>query len=178
MDVRAAQREMREVYANGSLGQATSAAVWLVSAALATWLSVRSAILALVVGGMFIFPITQLILAARGRRVSVSDANPLRPLAPQVAFIVPLVMPLAGAATLYRTTWFYPAFMVIVGAHYLPFAFLYGRRAFLVLGGVLVAAGIGLAFSGVDSFSLGGWLTSGILAAFVIISRGHERPAD
>ena len=32
----------------------------------------------------------------------------------------------AGAAALHRPSWFFPACLVIVGAHYLPFVFLYG----------------------------------------------------
>ena len=170
MQVAEAQREMREVYLDAAPGQAISAGVWLLSAACATWVSTRAAVIALVVGGMFIFPLTQLLLVGMGRRASVSVANPLRELAPQVAFIVPLTMPLAGAAMLHRTSWFYPAFMIIVGAHYLPFSFLYGRRAFLVLATVLVAGGFGLAFAPSAPFATGAWLTAGVLAGFAAIS--------
>ena len=166
MEVAEAQREMRDVYLNGAPGQAVSAAVWLVSALFATWASTRIAVLALVLGGMAIYPLTQLILRLLGRPTSVSEANPLRELAPQVAFIVPLVMPLAGVAMLYRASWFYPAFMVIVGAHYLPFAFLYGRRAFLLLAGLLLFGGFGLAFVPSAPFAVGAWMTASILAIF------------
>lgn len=175
MEVAQAQQEMREVYLNAAPGQAVSAAVWLASASCATWLSVRAGVLALVLGGMFIFPLTQLLLIAIGRRATVSVANPLRELAPQVAFVVPLVMPLAGAAMLHRVTWFYPAFMVIVGAHYLPFAFLYGRRAFLLLAGVLLAGGFGLAFMPAAPFALGAWITTAVLAGFAALSMPRPR---
>jgi hypothetical protein len=171
---------MREVYLNAAPGQAVSAAVWLVSAMSATWISTRAGVLTLVLGGMMIFPLTQLVLVALGRRASVSETNPLRELAPQVAFIVPLVMPLAGAAMLYRESWFYPAFMVIVGAHYLPFAFLYGRRAFLALAGILLAGGFALAFARIGHFSLGAWLTAATLGVFALLSvpRGRaEQPS-
>ncbi len=39
-----------------------------------------------------------------------------------------VTLPLVAAATLYRLGWFYPAFMIVLGAHYFPFAFLYGLR--------------------------------------------------
>ena len=177
MEVADAQREMREVYLNAAPGQGVSAAVWLASAACATWLSVRAAVITLVVGGMFIFPLTQLILVGMGRRPSVSKANPLRELAPQVALVVPFVMPLAGVALLYREAWFYPAFMVIVGAHYLPFAFLYGRRAFLLLAAILMTGGFALAYTPAAPFSLGGWLTAAALAAFALVSMPRRRHA-
>lgn len=37
-------------------------------------------------------------------------------LAVQIAFTVPFSLPLVAAATLYRLNWFYPAFMIGVGA--------------------------------------------------------------
>ncbi len=43
---------------------------------------------------------------------------------------------------LYRLNWFFPALMILVGAHYLPFATLYGMRIFMFLAGILIAAGV------------------------------------
>ena len=93
----------------------------------------------LVVVGAFIFPLTQLVLRAMGRRASLSPGNPLRFLAMQVAFTVPLSLPLVGAATLHHLNWFYPAMMIVVGAHYLPFMFLYGMWQFAILAAALPA---------------------------------------
>ena len=36
--------------------------------------------------------------------------------------------------------------MVIVGAHYLPFVFLYGERLFAVLAAILVCLGVAIIF--------------------------------
>src|SRR5438270_6110858 len=102
MEVSEAQREMREVYLNAGPGQAVAAGVWLASAACATWGSFQSAVLTLVVSGVFIFPLTKLILLLMGGRTSVRKTNPLRPRAPQVAFVAPFLMPLAYPITLYR----------------------------------------------------------------------------
>jgi hypothetical protein len=177
VDVASAQKEMRAVYLNAAPGQAVSALLWLVSAALGTWVSVRAGIVALVIGGMFIFPLTQLVLAALGRPTSVGKDNPLRELAPEIAFIVPLTMPLVGAAALHKLAWFYPGFMIVVGAHYLPFSFLYGRRAFLALAAVLLFAGFALVWSGSSSFALGGWVTGAVLAGFAASSLPGARAA-
>src|SRR5437867_5005588 len=108
MQVHDAQREVRTVYLGGSVGQFVSGALWLSSAAMGTWASRRSAILVLVLGGMFIFPVTVLALKAMGRRATLSRENPLGALATQIAFMVPLCPPLVGAATLHRMDWFYP----------------------------------------------------------------------
>ncbi|MFN3981287.1 MAG: DUF7010 family protein, partial [Caldilinea sp.] len=89
----------------------------------------------------------------------------------QVAFTVPLNFLLVGAATLYRENWFFPAAMIGVGAHYLPFITLYGMKMFGILAGLLVVIGAGLALYGPDIFSLGGWITAVLLVAFAFLGR-------
>jgi hypothetical protein len=66
-----AQRDVRNVFLGGFPGQLVSSLVWLVSAVLATWQSPKSAIIALVAGGFFIFPLTQLLLRLMGRPASL-----------------------------------------------------------------------------------------------------------
>ena len=104
-------------------------------------------------------PLTQAVLRITGRPMALRLENPLNGLAMQVAFIVPLTLPLAGAAALYDIDWFYPAVMVIVGAHYLPFIFLYGMNAYGVLAAALLGGGFLLALRGPATFALGGWIT-------------------
>jgi hypothetical protein len=171
MMVRDAQREVRSVFLGGFAGQLVSGALWLLSAALGTWGSHRQAILALAVGGFFIFPLTQIVLRTLRRPASLTPGNPLNGLAMQVAFTVPLGLPLVGAATLHHAYWFYPAFMIVVGAHYLPFVFLYGMRQFAVLCALLVGGGLGLGLTVREPFSPGGWLTGGVLILFALVGR-------
>ena len=57
-----------------------------------------TAILALVLGGVFIFPLTTLVLRLSGRPASLRRENPLGFLAMQVAFTIPLAIPLILAA--------------------------------------------------------------------------------
>lgn len=181
VNVPQAQREMRDVYLNAGPGEAVAALVWLLSAICGTWVSPTAGVLSLVFGGMLIFPLTQLSLAALGRRTAVSAANPLRPLAPQIALLVPLIMPLAFAAMFHRAEWFYPAFMVIVGAHYWPFAFLYGARRYVALAALLVVGGYALAFSGWAFFAAGAWFTAAVLFAFAgfgFLRRERDTGAD
>ena len=170
-----AQREIRQAYIGGFMGQLVSGTLWLVTAALATWSSSRAAIIFIVFGGMLIFPLTRLGLAAIGHRVAITPGNPLNGLAMQVAFTIPLSLPVVGAAALYRTNWFFPAFMIVIGAHYLPFVFLYGMRIFAVLCALLVSAGLGLALYAPPSFAAGAWVTSGLLIVFAFAGRAHAR---
>lgn len=164
-----AQREVRTVFLGGFAGQLVSAIIWLVSAALATWVEPTVGIWVLVAGGVFIFPLTQLVLRLMGRRASLSPDNKLNGLAMQVAFTLPLNLPLVAAATVYRLDWFYPAFMIALGAHYLPFVFLYGTPHFAALAALLVGVGIALALYIPGPFALGGWLTAALLFLFSVI---------
>jgi hypothetical protein len=166
-----AQLEVRSVYMGGFVGQLVSGMLWLISCALTTWVSRPAGIAMFVFGGMFIFPVTQLVLRSIGSPASLSSENPLRELAIEVAFIVPLMLPVVGAAALHRIDWFYPAAAVVVGAHYLPFAFLYGMRLFIPLSGILVAVGIGIGFWAPSMGLQAGWIAAGTMIVFAFLGR-------
>jgi hypothetical protein len=168
MDILEAQREMRSAFLGGFAGQFVSGLIWLAAAALGTWVSPGVGMAALFLGSMGIFPLTQLGVRLIGRPGKVSPDNRLWGLGAQSAFTVPLNFLLVAAATLYRETWFFPAAMIAVGSHYLPFITLYGMKMFGALAALLVIAGAGLAMYGPVIFSLGGWLAGMILivAAF------------
>ncbi len=95
--------------------------------------------------------------------------NPLGRLGMQVAFTVPITLPVVGAAALHKLNWFYPAFMVVLGAHYMPFVFLYGMRMFYLLAAVLIGAGLALGMYYQQSFSAGAWLTVAVLFVFAVV---------
>ncbi len=171
MTVAEAQREMRVGLLGGFMGQLVSALLWFASAAFATWGSQRLAITFLIVAGFLIFPLTKLGLRLIGHRARVSADNPLNGLGMQAAFVLPLSLLLVGAAALYRIEWFYPAFMIVLGAHYLPFVTLYGMRMFYALAGVLVGSGVVLALYVQMPFSTGAWFTAAILLVFAVLGR-------
>lgn len=175
MHITDAQRDVRAVFLGGFAGQLISGAVWGLSAVLATWYSQRAAIEALVFGGMFIFPLTQLLLRIMGRPAGLPKGHPMNALGMQIAFTVPLTLPLVGAATLYRQNWFYPGCMIVVGAHYLPFIFMYGMWQFAVLAASLLGAGIAIALYLPSSFSVGGWFTALALLVFAFVGRWVAR---
>lgn len=166
MDIEKAQWEMRTRFGGGLYGQLVSGVLWLLSAGLGTWRSPRAAITTLILGGFFIFPITEALVRLVGRKGPLSPANSLRYLGMQAAFVLPLSMPLLLPVGLYRLNWFYPAMMVLLGAHYLPFVFLYGMRMFGALAALLVGGGIVIAMYVPGSFSVGAWATGAVLLLF------------
>lgn len=168
MTIEQAQREMRSVFLNGGIGQMVSGALWLISAALGTLVSTQAGLVSLFLGGMLIFPLTQLSLKLSGRPASAAAGNPLNGLAKQVAFIVPLCLPVIYAAARYNVNWYYPAFLIVVGAHYLPFIFLYGIPQYAVLAGLMIVGGVALAMLAPTAFVWGGWLGGILLVAFAV----------
>lgn len=175
MDVAAAQREVRTVFLGGFVGQLVSAVLWATSTLLATYVSTRAGIVTLALGGALIYPVTSTILRMTRGRGSLSKENPLGALAMQVAFTIPCALPVVAGAALYKLNWFYPAMLVIVGAHYLPFVFLYGMRAFYALAAAMVAAGIMIGLYANESFTLAGWVGAGMLFVFAFVGKSVAR---
>jgi len=171
MEISEAQKEMRTRFVGGFYGQLVSGLLWLISAGLATWSSPRIAITMLVIGGIFIFPLTELLVRIGGVKRWISAENSLRELGMQVAFVLPASMPLLVPIGLYRLNWFYPAMMILLGAHYLPFMFLYGMRTFAALAAMLIGGGIIFALYWATSFGVGAWYTGITLLVFAFVGR-------
>jgi hypothetical protein len=171
MQVEDAQRDVRTTYLGGFPGQLVSGLIWLASAALATWRSQTLGIWTLVLGGMFIFPLAQLVLKLMGRPVSLPKGHPMIGLAMQIAFTIPLSLPLVAAATHAHPGWFYPSLMIIVGAHYLPFIHLYGMRMFGALAAILLGGALVFAHLEAAPFAAAGWFTGLTLVAFAFLGR-------
>lgn len=106
-----------------------------------------------------------------GRPGRVEADNTLYALGAQVAFTLPLSLPVVGAATLYRLEWFFPAFMIVLGAHYLPFVFLYGMRMFAFLAAILWATGLTLGLWLEAPLPTGAWFTAAVLLLFALGGR-------
>lgn len=126
VEISEAQQDIREVYHGGFHGQVVSGVIWLLAASAWVAVSPAAGIVSLLAGGVLIFPLTTLLVKLAGGPAALPGGHPMAGLAMQIAFTVPLGLLVAVAAAGYREEWFFPASMVIVGAHYLPFTFLYG----------------------------------------------------
>ena len=166
-----AQREMRSAFLGGFAGQLVSGLLWLIASGASVLGSPQYGMAFLFLGSMSIFPLTQLSLKMMGRKAKVNEHNGLWALGSQIAFTVPINFLLVGAIVLYRPSWFFPAAMIVVGAHYLPFITLYGMKMFGVLAVLLILGGTAIGLYGPPVFSLGGWLTGLLLIIFAFIGR-------
>jgi hypothetical protein len=128
MTLAEAQQETRSAFLGGAIGQIVTGVIWLLSAALATWGAPAVGMVSLFVGGMLIFPLTQAALRAGARSGRLSADNPLGRFPLQMVFAMTALYPLIYVATLYQRSWFFPAFMIVVGSHYVSFILLYGCK--------------------------------------------------
>jgi len=101
----------------------------------------------------------------------VSKENSFHWLGMQVAFVLPFSMLLLVPIGRYDLNLFFPALIILLGAHYLPFATSYGMRMFLFLAGILLAEGVLLAYYFSRTFSLGAWIAGLTLFVFAWIGR-------
>lgn len=142
MTVTQAQNEMRLAYASGATGALASGLIWLLSGAVALLLTPERAVITLFIGGMFIFPLSVLMSKTLGRAGKHSPENPLGHLALESTFFMLACLPLAYVVFLYRSDWFFPAMMFIIGGRYFSFQTIYGTRLYWLLAAVLLVAAV------------------------------------
>ncbi|MCY7288345.1 MAG: hypothetical protein LH624_08875 [Cryobacterium sp.] len=169
MDVRHAQADVRRVYRGGFAGPLVSTIVWSTANSVFLWVSPTAGMSTLFVGGMFIFPLSTLVLKLMGGAVALPKGHPSITLAMESAFTVPLGLLIAIVLGAYEPLLFFPASLIIVGAHYLVFISLYGIRLYAVLAGVLVAIGAATLFWFPNLGAVSGWIGAAVFAVFTVL---------
>lgn len=174
MEIAQAQTDVRRIYRGGFSGPLVSAVVWSVSNAVFSWASAGAGMAVLFIGGMFIFPLGTLVLKLIGGPVALPKGHPSTALAMQSAFTVPLGLLIAIVLGTYEPLLFFPASLIIVGAHYLVFISLYGMKLFAALAGALVAVGAITMFLLPSFGGISGWLGAAVFVIFaVLLFRGR-----
>lgn len=178
MQVEQAQRDVREVYRGGAAGTAVSGVVWLLAAAIGQRVDLWPAVATLYLGGVLIYPASTLVLRSIGGRDRLPEGHPMKLLATETALIMPVGTILAALVALERPEWFFPFTTAIVGAHFLPFASVYGMRDYWVLAGPLVAVGLALVLWP-WGFTAAAWVTAAVeLGASPVLWRRAKTLGD
>ena len=169
MEIAAAQADVRRIYSGGWGGPAVSALVWLAAALTADLVGVAAgAAVLFVAGAVLIFPANLLLNRLLSGRSDLPAGHPMRPLAVQTAATMAVVLLSLWLLSSAVPGPFFALAMVVVGAHYFPFAHLYGDPAFAVAGAVQCAAGLVLLMTaGPDT--LGGYVMAGLLALMAVV---------
>ncbi|WP_460456517.1 DUF7010 family protein [Arenimonas alkanexedens] len=152
MSVKQAQSDMRQGYYSGATGILASSLAWFAAAGFAALASPQKAVWALLIGGMFIYPVGLLLCRLLGSRGTHAKDNPLGELAGSSTFWLIFCLPIAYLLSLRQPALFFPAMLLIIGGRYLVFATLYGMRLYWALGLVLAGAGFALAYFNATAF--------------------------
>jgi hypothetical protein len=165
MTIDQAQADVRRVFKGGYSGPLVSAFIWAGANAAYVLGSPETAMAVLFFGGMLLFPLSALILRSTGSG-SLPKGHPSTALAMQSAFTVPLGLLVAIALGSFAPELFFPASLIIVGAHYLVFISLYGMKIYAALGGALALIGAAGIFVAPGLGSISGWIGAAVFLAF------------
>lgn len=159
-------RDYRQCHMGGAVYLGVEGVLWLLSAAFGAANQIPVAMVLLLMGGMFIHPMA-LAISKLFKLPQLNKINRLPILNTWIALTIPLGLPLVIMATSAgQSHLFFPAFSVLVGAHWLPFAYIYGMKSFLVLAGILVLTGILFGFVFNQSFAACGFFSGGVHLLF------------
>lgn len=164
--------QYRICFRGGSVYLIVEAMLWLVAAVVGKAGQTSAAIGVIIFGGMLIHPLT-LSLSRLFKLAALPDTNPLPMLSTLCALTIPRGLPLIflvirnGDYNL-----FFPAVAILIGAHWIPFIYIYQMKTFAVLAGLFLAVGIVFGFIYTESFSAAGFISAGILSLFALL---HHR---
>jgi hypothetical protein len=161
--------QMRVTFAGAVPHTLFTALIWIVAGCLAVISTPLKAILFFIIGGTFTFPGGELIRKSLGTRNVLSTDNRLPLFFTLLAFTIPLSYPLIYFICKANVNLFFPAFTILIGAHYLPFVYGYQMKSFALLSILLVGSGTitGLYFN--NSFAMQAFLTGSALLVFAFI---------
>ena len=161
--------QYRHCHRGGAVYLAIEGILWLASASLGAAGQIPAAMLLLLIGGMFIHP-TAIAFSKLLKLPATDESNRLPILNTWIALTIPLGLPLIFMATAGgHENLFYPAFAVLVGAHWLPFAYIYSMKSFVVIAGMLVLSGVLFGFVFTGSFAACGFVAGAIHLLFAAL---------
>lgn len=141
MEFKEAQKDMRVSYFGGSFGVIVSSIVWLLAAVLTFYTTEQISLIVFFIGGMFIHPLG-IVLSKLFKRSGKHQAdNPLGSLALESTAILFIGLFVAYSCFLFKTNWFFPIMLMMIGLRYILFQTVYGMKLYWFLGLVLITSG-------------------------------------
>lgn len=136
--IQSAQIEMSRYYKGGSIRVIVSGIVWLLAAIISIKYNTKLAVWSLLIGGMFIHPVSLMICRVVEKKAVKPVNNVCNQLAIQSTFFMIVCIPLAYGLSFQRIEWFFLAMMLIIGGRYFIFVTIYGNQLYWLLGIALV----------------------------------------
>ena len=174
MDFTQSQKDMNSSYVGGATGVMASGLVWLIAGVIGITISHVASMIALFVGGMFIFPASVIfskLLSASGRH---SSRNVLGHLTFETLPILFAGLLVSLYVAQVKMELFYPIMLLAIGARYFAFQTLYSLKEYWSLGALLMAAGIACPMFGLPFIAgafVGGTLE--VVFALLIIKKSR-----
>ena len=169
------QQEMRHAHYDGAPGVVVSGLVWIAATLVCYQLGIDKAVWTLLIGGVFIYPISLVVTKAIGRPAKTSKDNALNQLGMASTIWLILCCAMAYGLFVLKSSLFFPAMMATIGSRYLIFASIYGRSIFWVMGVSLIVAANLVFFAAVTpvlAAGLGGLIE--VLFAFLVFSKASK----
>lgn len=141
MEFKESQEDMNISYYGGATGVLASGIIWCIAGLVGSVYSITASMVALFIGGMFIFPLSVLLSKGLKRTGKHAHNNALRHLAIESLGILFVGLFIAFSVAQFNTKLFYPIMLLIIGARYLIFQTLYGLKVYWFLGASLILAG-------------------------------------
>lgn len=161
--------DFRQTYMGAAPHSIVVGLLWIISGVISNYTSTTIAILFFFFATAINFPIGELFRKLFKVQNKMSKENKLDKLFPLLSMTIPLSIPLVYMAVQHNINWFFSAFSVLIGAHYLPFVWAYKMPTFAVLGVLIVLSGSYIAYFYPDSFDLAAYTTGGLIVLFGII---------
>lgn len=167
---------MRMAYLNGSSGVLVSGFVWFISGLVAIYLSPDQAVWTLLIGGVFIHPVSILLNKILGATGAHDRDNPLGGLALQGTIFMLMCLPIAYILSFQKQEWFFMAMLLVIGGRYLTFVTLYGMRMYLILGlGLGVAAWLLFALNATSYISIFTGSAIELVFGFILLTQARRQ---
>ena len=162
-------KEIRRTYLGAAPHTLCVGLLWIFSGVISTFASKEFTILFFFFACAVNFPFGELLRKAIKTPNVLSKENNLPKLFTYLSLTIPLSMPIVYMACKFNINWFFPAFAVLVGAHYLPFIWAYKMPTFGILAGVIISIGILCALKFSESFPMAAYMTGSTMILFAVI---------
>jgi hypothetical protein len=162
-------KELRRTYFGAAPHTLCVGSLWIISGVISNYASKEFTILFFFIACGINFPLGELLRKAIKIPNVLSKENNLPKLFSYLSFTIPLSMPIVFMACKYNINWFFPAFAVLVGAHYLPFIWAYKMPTFGILAALIISIGILCAMKFSESFPIAAYMTGSTMIFFAVI---------
>ena len=142
MTIAEAQADLRRAYVGGGPGAVVSGLLWFAAAWVEANHGIRTAFIALFLGGMLIYPLGLAASSLLFRRASEAKDNPMGPVALESTIAMIGCLLAAWLILPFKPEFVFPIAAVAVGTHYFVFKTAYGDRTYWLLAALITAIGV------------------------------------